>query len=66
MNNREAGDLRRYRARYDVIVMNAGLLSIGTLRTNFSEMLSEIHTFSFEKMHLKMSPAKMVATLLWP
>ena len=25
---------------------------------NFSEILSEIHTFSFKKMHLKMSPAK--------
>ena len=58
VNNREAGDLRRYRAHYDVIVMNAGLLSIGTLRTNFSEILSEIYTFSFKKMHLKMSSAK--------
>ena len=66
MNNREAGDLRRYRARYDIIVMNAGLVSFGTLRTNFSEILSEIHTFSFKKMHLKMSSAKMAATLLWP
>ena len=24
VNNREAGDLRRHRARYDVIVMNQG------------------------------------------
>ena len=58
MNNREAGDLRRYRAHYDVIVMNAGLLSIGTLGTNFSEILSEIYTFSFKKLHLKMSSPK--------
>ena len=25
VNNREAGDLRRYRLHYDVIVMNSGL-----------------------------------------
>ena len=29
-----------------------------TLWTNFSEILSEIHTFSFMKMHLKISPGK--------
>ena len=34
------------------------LLSIGTLTTNFSEILSEMYTFSFKKMHLKMSSAK--------
>ena len=37
---------------------NAGILLIGTLGTNFSEILSEIHTFSFKKMHLKISSAK--------
>ena len=37
---------------------NAGILLIGTLGTNFSEILSEIHTFSFKKMHLKTSSAK--------
>ena len=31
---------------------------IGTLGTNFNEILSEIRTFSFIKMHLKMSSAK--------
>ena len=31
---------------------------IGTLGTNFSEILSEIHTFQFKKMHLKTSSAK--------
>ena len=31
------------------------------LRTNFYEILSKIHMFSFEKMHLKMSSGK-----LWP
>ena len=37
---------------------NAGILLIGTLGTNFSEILSEIHTFEFKKMHLKTSSAK--------
>ena len=31
------------------------ILLIGPLGTNFSEMLIEIHTFSFKKIHLKMS-----------
>ena len=43
--------LGRYQA---IILTNAGLLSIGTLGTNFSEILSEIHTFLFRKRHLKM------------
>ena len=37
---------------------NAGILLIVPLRTNFSEILSEIHTFTFIKMPLKMSSAK--------
>ena len=37
---------------------NVGILLIGTLGTNFSEMLIEIHTFSFKKIHLKMSSGK--------
>ena len=37
-----------------IIWTNAGILLIGPLGTNFSEILSEIHTFSFKKMHLKM------------
>ena len=41
-----------------IIWTNAGLLLIGPLRTNFSEILIEIHTFSFRKMHLKMSSGK--------
>ena len=36
----------------------AGILLIGPLGTNFSEMLIEIHTFSFKKIHLKMSSGK--------
>ena len=30
----------------------------GTSGTKFSEILSEIHTFSFKRMHLKMSSAE--------
>ena len=33
---------------------NAEILFIEPLGTNFSEILIEIHTFSFKKMHLKM------------
>ena len=44
--------------RQPIIWTNAGILLIGPLRTNFSEMLIEIHTFSFKKMHLKMSSGK--------
>ena len=44
--------------RQAIIWTNAGLLSIGPLRTNFSEILIEILTFSFEKIRLKVSSAK--------
>ena len=37
---------------------NDGILFIRSSRTNFSEILSKIHTFSFKKMHLKMSIGK--------
>ena len=37
---------------------NAGILLIGPLGTNISDILIKIHTFSFKKMHLKMSSAK--------
>ena len=37
---------------------NVGILLIGPLWTNFSERLIEIHTFSFNKIHLKMSSGK--------
>ena len=43
--------------RQAIIWTNAGILLIGTLGTNFSEILREIHSFSFKKMHLKMSSA---------
>ena len=46
------------RRRHVIIWTNAGILLILTLRIKFSESLSGIHTFSFKKMHLKMSSAK--------
>ena len=44
--------------RQAVIWTNAGMLLIGPLGTSFSEILIEIHTFSFKEIHLKMSPGK--------
>ena len=41
-----------------IIWTNAVLLSIGPLGTNFSQIVFEIQTFSFKKMHLKMSSGK--------
>ena len=37
---------------------NAGILLTGPLGTNFSEIVSEIQSSSFKKMHLKMSSVK--------
>ena len=44
--------------RQAIIWTNAGILLIGPLGTNFNEILLEIYTFSFTKMHLKMSSWK--------
>ena len=44
--------------RQAIIWTSAGILLIGLLATNFSEILSKIHTFSFKKMHLNMSSVK--------
>ena len=44
--------------RQAIIWTNAGILLIGPLGTNFSEILIEINTFSFMKMQLKMSSGK--------
>ena len=41
-----------------IIWTNVGILLMRTLGRNFSEILSEIYTFSFKKMHFKMSSAK--------
>ena len=40
--------------RQAIILTNAVMLLIGTLKANFSEILIEIHIFSFKKMHFKM------------
>ena len=50
--------------RQAIIWTNDGILLFRTLGTNFSEILSEIHSFSFKKMHLKMSSAKWRLFLL--
>ena len=47
--------------RQAIIWTKAGILLIGPLGTNFSEILIEILTFSFKKMRLKVSSAKR-----WP
>ena len=41
--------------RQAIIWTNAGILLIGPLGTNFSEILIKIHTFPFKKMHLQRS-----------
>ena len=45
--------------RQAIIWTNAGILLIGPLGTNFSEISSEINIFSFKKMHFKTSSAKL-------
>ena len=45
-----------------ISLTNGGIMLIGPFGTNFSEILIETHTFSFKKMHLKMSE-KMAAIL---
>ena len=44
--------------RQAIFGTNAGILLIARLGTTFSEILIEIHAFSFTKMHLKLSFAK--------
>ena len=59
--------------RQAIIWISAGILLIGPLGTNFSEILIEILIFSFKKMRLKVSSAKRrsfclglnVLTLSW-
>ena len=52
--------------RQAIIWTNAGLLSTGTLGTNFSEILNKIHILSLTKMHLKMSSGKWQTFCLSP
>ena len=44
--------------RQAIIWTNDGTMLIRTLGTNFSEILSDVHSFSFKEMHLKISSAK--------
>ena len=44
--------------RQAIIWTNDGILLIRTFQTHFSEIVSEIHTFSFKKMHFKMLSGK--------
>ena len=50
--------------RQAIIWTNAGILLIQTLGTNFSEILRKIYTFSFKKMHMKMSSGNE-CTFIW-
>ena len=52
--------------RQAIIWTNTGILLIWPSGANFSEMLIEIHTFSFKKMHVKMLSAKKAAILSRP
>ena len=52
--------------RQAIIWTNAGILLIRPLGTNFSQILSEIQTFSFKKIHLKMSSGKCRPFCLGP
>ena len=52
--------------RQTTIWNNAGILLIEPIGTNFSEILIEIHTFSFMEMHLKMSSGKWRSFCLGP
>ena len=49
--------------RQAIIRTNAGLLSVGLLGTNFHDLRIGIQSFSFKKMHLKVSSAKIAAIL---
>ena len=44
--------------RQAIIWTNAGILLIGPVGTNFSENMIQTQTFSFKKMHLRMSSGK--------
>ena len=52
--------------RQVIIWTSVGILLIGPLGTHFSEILFEIHTFSFKRIHLKMSSGKWQPFCLGP
>ena len=55
-----------YRRRQAISWSNTGILLIGALGTNFNGILIEVHTFSFQKVHLKKIVWKMAAILSRP
>ena len=50
--------------RQAIILTNAGILLIAPLGRNFSEILIEIHAFSFKKVHLKFENVRKMASIL--
>ena len=52
--------------RQAIIWTNAGILLIRPLVRNFNEILVEIHSFSFKKMHFKLLSGKMTAIFSLP
>ena len=48
-----------------IIWTNAGIVLIQIFGTNFSEILSKIHTFPFKKMHLQNTVCERGTILLW-
>ena len=52
--------------RQSIIRTNANLLSIRLWGTYFNEILFKIQKFSFKKMHMHLSSAKIAAILCWP
>ena len=50
--------------RHVIIWTNAGISLIGPLGTNFNETSIQIHTFSFKKIYLKLSPETVSASVL--
>ena len=52
--------------RQATIWTNAGILIIGTIRTNFNEIFIKIHSFSLKNNTFENVVWKMVAILSWP
>ena len=48
-----------------IIRINSGISLTRTIGINFGEIFIEIHAFSFNKMHSKMSSGKITAVLSW-
>ena len=50
--------------RQPIIWTNAGILLIASLRTDFSEILIEIHIFSFKKTHYEDVVDRVISALM--